>query len=58
MSVDKKTVQKIASLARINVGEDELAPVTDKMNGMQHCRTNRTYAYKVEVRNLPIDQAK
>ncbi len=34
MSVDKKTVQKIAHLARIALPEDKVAPMTDELNGI------------------------
>ena len=34
MSVDKKTVAKVADLARINVHEDELAPLAGEMNNI------------------------
>jgi aspartyl-tRNA(Asn)/glutamyl-tRNA(Gln) amidotransferase subunit C len=32
MSVDTKTVAKIANLARIKMGEDQLAPMADELN--------------------------
>lgn len=32
MSVDTKTVAKIANLARIKMGEDKLAPMADELN--------------------------
>ncbi len=34
MSVDKKTVAKVANLARINVHEEELAPLAGEMNNI------------------------
>lgn len=34
MSVDKKTVQKIAHLARIALPEDKVAPMTSELNGI------------------------
>ena len=34
MSVDKTTVAKIARLARLNVPEDRLQPVTNELNGI------------------------
>ncbi len=34
MSVDKKTVKKIAHLARIALPEDKVAPMTDELNGI------------------------
>jgi aspartyl-tRNA(Asn)/glutamyl-tRNA(Gln) amidotransferase subunit C len=34
MSVDAKTVRKIAHLARLEVAEDRLAPLADELNGI------------------------
>ena len=34
MSVDAKTVRKIAHLARLDVAEDRLAPLADELNGI------------------------
>jgi aspartyl-tRNA(Asn)/glutamyl-tRNA(Gln) amidotransferase subunit C len=34
MSLDPATVRRIASLARIRVGEDELAKLQDELNGI------------------------
>lgn len=34
VSVDAKTVRKVARLARIAVREDEVAPLTEKLNGI------------------------
>ena len=34
MSVDKKTVQKIAHLARVALPEDRVGPMTDELNGI------------------------
>ncbi len=34
MSVDKKTVRKIAHLARIALPEDKVAPMTDELNSL------------------------
>jgi len=36
MSVDAKTVRKIAHLARLEVAEERLAPLADEMNGILH----------------------
>jgi aspartyl-tRNA(Asn)/glutamyl-tRNA(Gln) amidotransferase subunit C len=34
MSVDKETVARIAHLARIEIGEEKLAPMTDELNNI------------------------
>lgn len=34
MSVDDKTVRKVAKLSRIAIRDDEVAPMTDKLNGI------------------------
>lgn len=34
MSVDAKTVRKIAHLARLEVAEERLAPLADELNGI------------------------
>jgi len=36
MSVDAKTVRKIAHLARLEVAEERLAPLADELNGILH----------------------
>ncbi len=59
MSVDKKTVRKVARLARIAVPEEKLEPMAEELNGILNWieQLNEVDIEDVEAMTTPVKMA-